>query len=990
MKKLLLLLFLILLSVPASQSQTIVATYPFPAYSQYNSFWGITKIGDTLRIATDNNGSIYKVTTTGIIKDSLVTPFNFNHGLEWDGTGYWIAEQFRTAGARLYKINTAGERMDSILLPPLIGGASGGVGDIALDNGGLWFTIYSPDFTVYPYSYAYKINLTTRLITDTIPLLGRQVQGIAVKGDTVFYVNEYFHTTPFVDRERIYAYSLSQRDTLFSFATPDPDGDGNPRGLHWDGQFLWLIADRIGGNISLFKTLYKYSITGAGNPQITTSNNSLDFGNTIVGMSNDRPFTITNTGTSKLIISAYNITNNLFSINPNNTPDTINPSQVKNYTLKFTPLAFGNVTGQLKIVSNDAVSPEKIINLFGKGIFNGSNIGSSVSSLNYSTRRVNSLSGGYLDITNQGSAPLIINSVTFNSQRFRLDTVGLTFPIVIDTQKTLPMRIWFNPNSAATFNDSAKFNSNAVNSSVLRIPVTGIGQVLPAVLGNIQWQAEIPDNPNTTSDNLKVMSMKEISDVNSDGINDVMIATDNYWTICYNGNSSVTDDILWKFNSRKSNNVSGSVVYEDGMQIMNDINGDGVQDVVIGTGGNNELVFALSGRTGNLLWSYGDSLITSDGDINGMNVSKDYNNDGINDVLVAATGEGKGNGRHAAICLNAVNGTAIFYAVQGGHFTHSITPTSVGGAIDFSSNGGPYGVNGFSNAGGFTWSTTVSSTVWNLKEMQDLNADGVTDIAAYFGFSGSIRMMSGNNGAQIWSNDFGQSIDGNIRTLGDLNNDGFNDITFSGPQTLYRVDSRTAGVIWNTSLDNNYIHSVAELSDMTGDGIREIAAGTQNSNIYVVRGDSGQIIFTYNFGSATTNTVEQVASIKSIDGNSSSEFLGGSREGIVICFDGGPNGVVGITNINSSLPEKYSLNQNYPNPFNPSTKIKFDIAGKTQNVMLTIYDAIGREVSVLVNQQLTPGSYESEFRADNFASGIYFYKLEAGEFIETKRMILLK
>ncbi|MFZ1323517.1 MAG: choice-of-anchor D domain-containing protein [Ignavibacteria bacterium] len=990
MKKLLLLLFFILLSVPAANSQTVVATYPFPSYSQYNSFWGITKIGDTLRIATDNNGSIYKVTTTGLITDSLTLPYDFNHGLEWDGTGYWVAEDFRTAGARLYKVNTAGVPIDSILLPALIGGASGGVGDIALDNGGLWFTIYSPDFTVYPFAYAYKIDLTTRLITDTIPLLGRQVHGIAVKGDTVFYVNDYFHTTPFVDQERIYAYSLSQRDTLFSFAAPDPDGNGNPRGLHWDGQFLWLIGDRIGGTISLYRTLYKYSITGAGNPQITTSVNSLDFGNTIVGTANDRAFTITNTGTSKLIISAYNNTNNVFTINPNNTPDTINPAQVKNYILKFSPIAFGNVTGQLKIVSNDAVTPEKTVNLFGKGVFNGSYIGSSVSTLNYSSRRVNCLSGGYLDITNQGSEPLIINSVTFNSQRFRLDTIGVTFPIVIDTQKTLPMRIWFNPNSATSFNDTAKFNSNAVNSSVLRIPVTGIGQVSPVVLGDIEWQGIIPNNPNTTSNNLKVMSMKEISDVNSDGINDVMISTDNYWTICYNGNSSVTDDILWKFNTRKSSNVSGSVVYEDGMQIMNDINGDGIQDVVIGTGGNNELVFALSGRTGKLLWSYGDSLITSDGDINGMNVSKDYNNDGINDVLVAATGEGKGNGRHAAICLNAVNGSAIFYAVQGGEFTHSITPTSVGGAIDFSSNGGPYGVNGFSNTGGFTWSTTVSSTVWNLKQMQDLNADGVTDIAAFFGFSGSIKMISGNNGAQIWSNDFGQSIDGNIRTLGDIDNNGFNDITFSGPQTLYRVDSRTAGVLWNTGLDNNYIHSVAELSDLTGDGIREIAAGTQNSNIYVVRGDSGQIIFTYSFGSATTNTVEQVASIKSIDGNTSSEFIGGSRSGKVICFDGGPNGVVGITNINSALPEKYSLNQNYPNPFNPSTKIKFDIAGKTQNVMLTIYDAIGREVSVLVNQQLSPGSYESEFRADNFASGIYFYKIEAGEFVDTKRMIILK
>ncbi|MBK7158969.1 MAG: hypothetical protein IPH77_10510 [Ignavibacteria bacterium] len=74
----------------------------------------------------------------------------------------------------------------------MTGGASAGVGDIALDGNGLWFSIYSPDFTTYPYAYAYKIDLTSRLITDTIPLMGRQVQGITVKGDTILYVSDSF------------------------------------------------------------------------------------------------------------------------------------------------------------------------------------------------------------------------------------------------------------------------------------------------------------------------------------------------------------------------------------------------------------------------------------------------------------------------------------------------------------------------------------------------------------------------------------------------------------------------------------------------------------------------------------------------------------------------------------------------------------------------------------------------------------------------------
>ncbi|MBK8553798.1 MAG: choice-of-anchor D domain-containing protein [Ignavibacteria bacterium] len=128
----------------------------------------------------------------------------------------------------------------------------------------------------------------------------------------------------------------------------------------------------------LYRTLYKYSLTGQGNPQIATSTNSVDFGNTIIGSTNDRTMTITNTGTANLIISNYTMTSDRFEIAPNFVPDTLTPSQTKNYTLKFTPNAFDTTSAQLRIVSNDAVTPTKIITLRGKGVFNGSYISSPI------------------------------------------------------------------------------------------------------------------------------------------------------------------------------------------------------------------------------------------------------------------------------------------------------------------------------------------------------------------------------------------------------------------------------------------------------------------------------------------------------------------------------------------------------------------------------------------------------------------------------------
>ena len=107
---------------------------------------------------------------------------------------------------------------------------------------------------------------------------------------------------------------------------------------------------------------------------------------------------------------------------------------------------------------------------------------------------------------------------------------------------------------------------------------------------------------------------------------------------------------------------------------------------------------------------------------------------------------------------------------------------------------------------------------------------------------------------------------------------------------------------------------------------------------------------------------------------------------------------IGIKNISSEIPSSFSLSQNYPNPFNPSTKIKFEILGgqlTTSNVQLIIYDILGKEIATLVNEKLSPGTYEVPFSINQLPnnqlpSGLYFYTLTAGDYKATKRMILIK
>ncbi len=106
-------------------------------------------------------------------------------------------------------------------------------------------------------------------------------------------------------------------------------------------------------------------------------------------------------------------------------------------------------------------------------------------------------------------------------------------------------------------------------------------------------------------------------------------------------------------------------------------------------------------------------------------------------------------------------------------------------------------------------------------------------------------------------------------------------------------------------------------------------------------------------------------------------------------FKGKPNGITGGVNNQSNLLGDFKLAQNYPNPFNPSTVIKYAIPSNSK-VSLIVYDLLGKEVLTLVNGEKASGSYEVNFDAKNLASGIYYYSLKAGNFTETKKMILLQ
>ncbi len=106
--------------------------------------------------------------------------------------------------------------------------------------------------------------------------------------------------------------------------------------------------------------------------------------------------------------------------------------------------------------------------------------------------------------------------------------------------------------------------------------------------------------------------------------------------------------------------------------------------------------------------------------------------------------------------------------------------------------------------------------------------------------------------------------------------------------------------------------------------------------------------------------------------------------------------ITGVSELGGIIPNRFALEQNYPNPFNPSTRIEFRIPARPAGganfgfVSLKVFDLLGREVATLVNETKPAGTYDATFNANNLSSGVYFYRLQSGSYVETKRMMLVK
>ena len=557
---------------------------------------------------------------------------------------------------------------------------------------------------------------------------------------------------------------------------------------------------------------------------------------------------------------------------------------------------------------------------------------------------------------------------------------SVTLPLSVTSLETKNIGIWFHPTEGIPYAGTVSIASNSTQGT-LTYELSGTGEDMDYPIGTPLWTFRISGGYDNSP-----KSIIPLEDITGDGVTDVIVGSEDNFIRCFNGNASAEGDVLWEVEI-----YAGSVYQQNCISTIDDINNDGYRDVIIGTAWGDESIIAFSGKTGQQLWKHDTHEYGDGGWVYQVDSKFDYNSDGFPDVLAATGDDGNDTGPLRVYCLNGKTGVSIWERYIGGPVF------SVIGIEDITGDGKPDAIAGASNAqetvgrvyamdgttGSVKWSyITSGSSVWGLVQLDDLNNDGKREIMAG-DFDGTLYLLNGANGAKLDELSLGAVLILRLVDAGDVNKNGYRDVlvAHSGTNGLI-VDGFTCSFIWYQPLaDKSWC--VANVGDVTFDGYNDVAIGTlyQDNYAYFIDGTDGNILVSYE----ALDAVDALNAIPDIVGDSTMEMLFGDRNGLLTCLSGGYDTTtypVGVP-----IVENISLCL-YPNPSDGVFQLQV-ISYDAAHADLRIVDQQGRTVKEINHLCLDQGITVIDFNlGSTVAPGIYAVECRTAKGIQRGKLII--
>ena len=866
-------------------------------------------------------------------------------GMTWDGSELWITDHVTSPStpATAIELDLNGNILSSIDLPDHY------MSGIAYDAGDFWVGTYYPDpGTVYSITNTGTVNSQFTPPAD-------QIWDICVDGSDLWMVGYNSNM-------------IFKTDQSGSVLESHACENIKPAGIVYDGTYLWYVD----GPLSSPSKLYKVNLSGAGTPEINIPVTSHNYGNVTVGTSETWNMEVENVGNADLEITNLIIPGSAPIFTTFNPPQTITPGNSIFIPLTYSPTQVGSLDVAISVESTDPINSSVDVTLTGEAVNSGPSMYVPFSSHDYSEVRMNAFTRWFLEIQNIGDATLTISEITSDEGAFFLDT-SVSFPLNITTLSSTLVGVWFNPTKADVYSGELTILSNdpANNPYTINLDGEGIEQEYP--IGMALWSYLI----NTSWDN-SPKAIKSIQDITGDSVSDVLVSSEDDFIRCFNGNSSGIADVMWEVEIS-----SGTTYDQPGLTTIEDIDADGYEDVIVGTAWGDKSIIALSGKTGNQIWKHQTNEYGNGGWVYYVDVTHDYNGDGVNDVLAATGDDSDDQGPKRVYCLNAFDGVSIWENYVGGpvfsvigvdDFTGDGIPDAIGGASNANETEGR--VIGIDGSNGITqWTkTTAGSSVWALVQLDDITGDGIKDIAAG-DFGGNYYYINPVNNLPLYQGTVSGSLILRFDKLEDVNFDGFCDVlvAHSKPNGVILNGYDGSNVWFQPLADKSW--NVAPIDDLNGDDINDVIIGTLFSSnyCYFMDGVDGSDFESVHYSSA----VDAINSIPDIVGDGTMEMVVGGRSGQLTCYSGGLGYFVNIDENNKI--ENSEISTNFPNPFIDQTTISFNLE-QSSFVNLRIYDLSGKVVQTLINKQMTDGQHSVIWNGKSISgkelpSGFYFYEI---------------